>query len=266
MRSENSIWNLFGKFTESVSLELMKKTHKLKKLTMRLKCMLKLIHQDHSSLVEFQRNWMQFMRLGYLVFTRMRLMRFSGFEFSHLYRLKTVSLVILHFEKYYIHLFGPKWERWKLARRKVACNNMSAFRWLLQTPHCKLYIDSIRRVLRQAAGQAAQVHFTEMNTKSGLNRLATDTFWIFFHNFSKEDGAKTLTKSGRLTPSFFFFSFVINNFDSVFDNLSIMSLGNVSEAYKLYCLLRTLSSVHCSACNWNDLCTEYVNEVNLNEN
>lgn len=42
---------------------------------------------------------------------------------SHIYiGLKTVSLVILHFENM-IHL-QVKWKRWKLARRKVACKHV----------------------------------------------------------------------------------------------------------------------------------------------
>lgn len=54
--------------------------------------------------------------------------------------------------------------------------------------------------------------------------------------------------------------------DSVYDCLSIMSLRKVSVVHKLYCLLSTLSSVHCiipeaQTCI-DDLSVEYVNEMN----
>lgn len=125
--------------------------------------------------------------------------------------------------------------------------------------------DLMRCVRRQAAGQAAQVHFTRMNIKSG--GFVGNRKTVFFSSAFFKEGEmlwqNALWQSIDTDITMSVWSLLVNKFDSVFENSwTLWVLEKFVKNIKFIFLLGAVSSAHClTARSWNDLCTEYVNEV-----
>lgn len=97
-----------------------------------------------------------------------------------------------------------------------------------------------------------------------VDSLATDNVFFFFCVLQRGGNTDKIPCGKVSIPTslcLFDLCLWINSIPSS-KFLNIMSVGKVCEKYKVYCLLGAVSSAHClTARSWNDLCTEYVNEV-----